>query len=125
MEEKINRVIERFNSIGFIPKEDEVVFVNLAKDYLLVKMPEEIENTGIEIKQTKEYRYGFNDCLHLCRLAYLKMIPSEEEIEEVVSSFIKPLYKEAFIGGDKSESCAIQIHNITTTLHKLLKERIG
>jgi len=47
--------------------------------------------------------------------------PSVQEVEKIVKSYIEPMYKEAskILKQDLSESCAVQIHNISNTVHSL------
>jgi hypothetical protein len=70
---------------------DLIILIQLAQQYLAVKMP---EVKDVRAKCYDEYdarekaeAEGFNQALHLCKLAYIKSVPSKLE-------FIDLLYKE-------------------------------
>jgi len=108
--------------------------INLAQSYLSVgkEMLEE-RSLNKECPQPYSVGYeqripeikGFNEARRLCIMAKMKSVPSVEEIALTVASFIKPMYKDAseILKQDLTESCGIQIRNITQAIHARIVEK--
>lgn len=102
------------------------VLINLAQSVLALdgKLPAEkaVDRMydGVGWSEEAKAKHFEHNGYNLARKEFiLAMAGKMEGIEEVIMSFIKPLYKEAkeILKQDLSESESMQTHNIATAIH--------